>query len=118
MTSTLTATFARPAASRHTVFRVDQFVVPNHALPAFLKQVHRIDALLHEMPGCEQNLVLTRKEDIDTTRVLTLVQWQNEAGMAAAKAVVQQIYAAEGFDPPAFMRQLGVVADFGMYGLA
>ncbi|GGP22696.1 antibiotic biosynthesis monooxygenase [Silvimonas iriomotensis] len=117
MTSTLSNTPAIPTATRDTVFRVDQFVVPDHALPAFMKQAHRIDALLHEMPGCDHHLVLTRKQDIDSTRVLTLVQWHNQAGMAAAKALVQQIYASEGFEPQAFIQKLGVTADFGIYGL-
>ena len=28
---------------------------------------------------------------------------------------MRQRYAQEGFDPPAFMKQLGVQADFGAY---
>ncbi|MBB5191655.1 hypothetical protein HNQ50_002385 [Silvimonas terrae] len=118
MTSSTVAKPDIPAATQGAVFRVDQFVVPNAVLPAFMKQVRRIDALLHEMPGCEQNLVLTRAHDADTTRVLTLVQWQSQTAMVVARDFVQQIYAAEGFAPPAFIQQLGVVADFGVFGVA
>ncbi|GGP27143.1 antibiotic biosynthesis monooxygenase [Silvimonas amylolytica] len=118
MTSTRLAHLPVPVANPSAVFRIDQFVVPDQVLPAFMKQAHRIDALLHEMPGCEHHLVLTRQHDATHTRVLTLVQWHNEAGMAAAKAVVQQIYASEGFEPSAFIQKLGVTADFGIYGLA
>jgi hypothetical protein len=35
--------------------------------------------------------------------------------MRAAKAAVQARYAAEGFDPAAFLRRLGVRADMSSY---
>jgi len=35
--------------------------------------------------------------------------------MDAAKAAVQATYRQENFDPPAFMRKLGVRPDLGVY---
>ena len=97
-------------------FRVDRFAVPRAALAAFLERVRRSQRLLDEQPGCLQNLVLSRDDgaqaDVD---IVTIVEWADEAAMHAAKATVQARYAAEGFDPAAFMRGLGVRADMVSY---
>jgi len=98
-----------------SLFRVDTFEVPAAALPAFLERVHLSDRLLAELPGCLQHRVLTRAGDGPGYDVVTIVEWANAAAMAAAKTAVQHRYAEEGFDPPAFMRGLGVKASMGSY---
>jgi hypothetical protein len=103
--------------SRST-FRIDRFKVPETALAAFMARVHRIDRLLAAMPGCLQHLVLEQSGGPDDLRVvMTLVEWSDVATMASARAAVQEEYAREGFDPPSFMRALGVEAEFGVYAL-
>jgi heme-degrading monooxygenase HmoA len=114
--STPVATNAAAAATAAGPFRVDRFAVPRHALAPFLERVRRSQRLLDEQPGCLQNLVLSRDDgaqaEID---VVTIVEWADDAAMRAAKASVQARYAAEGFDPAAFMRGLGVRADMVSY---
>ena len=100
------------------VFRIDRFQVPAAAVAPFLARVHGIRELLAPQPGCRQNLVLTEAGEEGVLRVMTLVEWVSAEAMAAARASVQRCYADEGFDPQAFMRQLGVVADFGVYETA
>ncbi len=97
------------------LFRIDRFTVPAPAAAAFLDRVHRIQLLLDPQPGCRQNLVLTQTGEAGAMRVITVVEWESAAAMSAARAWVQQRYAEEGFDPAAFMRQLGVEADLGLY---
>jgi heme-degrading monooxygenase HmoA len=104
-----------PSRARYPVFRIDRFIVPESAVEAFMRRVQRIQSLIDPLPGCRQNLVLTQARDAGTLRVLTVVEWETTAAMDAARAYVQQQYAQEGFDPPAFMRQLGVEADLGLY---
>lgn len=101
--------------ARVPVFRIDRFNVPEGAMEPFMRRVQRIQSLIDPLPGCRQNLVLTQPRDIGTLRVMTVVEWENTAAMDAAKAYVQRQYAQEGFDPPAFMRELGVEADLGLY---
>jgi heme-degrading monooxygenase HmoA len=97
-------------------FRIDRFHVPEPALAAFMSRLHRIDRLLATMPGCRQHLVLEQSGGADDLRVvLTLVEWEDVQAMASARAAVQEEYAREGFDPPAFMRALGVQPEFGVY---
>jgi heme-degrading monooxygenase HmoA len=101
--------------ARVPVFRIDRFDVPESAEEAFLRRVQRIQSLIDPLPGCRQNLVLTQSRAEGRLRVVTVVEWETAAAMDAAKAYVQRQYAQEGFDPPAFMRQLGVEADLGLY---
>ena len=47
--------------------------------------------------------------------VVTVVTWESEAAMAAAREAVTAEAAARGFDRDAFMARLGVTGDFGTY---
>ena len=99
-------------------FRVDKFAVPEASLGAFLARVHKVDRLLANQPGCRQNLVLTQTEGPGEFNVVTIVEWESAEAMARAKAAMQAQYASEGFDPPAFMKQLGVRGDLSVYSRA
>ncbi len=98
-------------------YRIDKFIVPSSALSSFLKQIERIDAELSTLPGCEQHLVLIQEPDSagDALHVLTLVEWASAAHMSAAKTHMRQRYRHEGFEPAAFMQELGVRAELGDY---
>ncbi|BCL75093.1 hypothetical protein JHS3_08290 [Jeongeupia sp. HS-3] len=98
-----------------SVFRIDRFAVPADALARFVAQLHSIDRLLADMPGCKQHQVLSRADEAEAFNVMTIVEWASEEAMRSAKAVVQQHYAEAGFDPAAFMRELGVRPDFANY---
>jgi heme-degrading monooxygenase HmoA len=105
------------ASQSTSVFRIDRFVVPVNAVPAFIERLHHIQRTLGTMPGCQQNLVLIQKGVSGESNMVTVVEWANVQSMAAAKAAVEKIYAAEGFDPSAFMQKLGVRSDLGVYSL-
>ena len=98
-----------------SVFRIDKFVVPADALPTFMEQVRRTQRALGTIPGCQQNLVLTRTGGSGEFNVMTLVEWVDAQALAVAKAVMQKKYVEEGFDATAFMQRLGVRADMGLY---
>lgn len=98
-----------------SLFRIDRFNVPAAAVDAFMDRVHRIQLLLDPQPGCRQNLVLTQIGEDGAMRVITVVEWESAAAMSTARTWVQRRYAEEGFDSAAFMRQLGVEADLGLY---
>lgn len=98
-----------------SLFRVDKFAVPAASLGAFLERVHNVDRLLASQPGCKQNMVLTQTEGPGEFNVVTIVEWASAEAMAAARATMQAHYATEGFDPPVFMRSLGVRGDLSVY---
>jgi len=101
-----------------SLFRVDKFAVPAASLSAFLARVHKVDRVLAMQPGCRQSLVLTQTEGPGEFNVVTIVEWSSAEAMAQAKATMQAHYASEGFDPPAFMKSLGVRGDLSVYGRA
>ena len=104
-----------PAAPTTATFRVDRFAVPSDALESFMARLRITQRLLDECEGCRQNLVLEGAVEGDRVGVVTIVEWASGAAMEAAKAAMQAHYAREGFEPAAFIRQLGVRADIGSY---
>jgi len=97
------------------VYRIDRFNVPAQAMPAFMERVRYTQQALDGLPGCRQNLVLTQPDLAGEFNVMTIVEWSDEQSLSAAKAMMQQRYAQERFDPAAFMHGLGVRADMGLY---
>jgi hypothetical protein len=80
--------------------------------------VHYVDRLLARQPGCIQNIVLTQTEGPGEFNVVTIVEWASAEAMARAKATMQAHYSSEGFDPPTFMKSLGVRGELSVYGRA
>lgn len=105
------STSAAPAP----VYRLDHFVVPAAAMPAFTERLRLTQQALDTMPGCKQNLVLSRIGASGEYDIATLVEWESAEAVAAAKAAMQQRYADSGFDPAQFMRELGIRADMAAY---
>ena len=102
-------------AESTSLFRVDKFAVPAASLTAFLERVHNVDRLLATQPGCIQNIVLTQTEGSGEFNVVTIVEWASAEAMALAKETMQAHYASEGFNPPVFMKSLGVRGDLSVY---
>lgn len=101
--------------SSPTLYRVDKFTVPNAAVAAFAERLRTIQQRLASQAGVRQNLVLTQPAGPDATQMVTIVEWESEAAMAAAKAFTQRYYAEQGFNPAAFMQAHGIRPDFGVY---
>ncbi|WP_332777217.1 antibiotic biosynthesis monooxygenase [Polaromonas sp.] len=106
------------ASTTACVFRIDKFVVPADALPAFIKQMQHIQGAVHGLPGCQRDLLLTQTGGAGEFNVVRMIEWASAEAVAAAQAVVQKKFADEGFDPAAFVQRLGVRADLGFYSKA
>ncbi len=104
-----------PTSHAASIFRIDRFVVPADALPAFMERLRFTQQTLDTMPGCKQNLVLKQEGSPGEYDIITLVEWSDAEAIATAKATMQAKYAEEGFDPAAFMQTLSVRADMGVY---
>lgn len=97
------------------LYRLDTFVVPNHALPDFLHRVHETHALLQTQPGFVQDFVLEQPEEDEATRVATLVEWADESAMRGAGEAVHAMRRGSSFDPQTFMTERGITADMRVY---
>ena len=96
-------------------FRIDRFDVPRPALEPFMARLRITQQLLDAREGCRQNLVLLGAEQGEAIAVVTIVEWASDDAMATARAAMQAHYAREGFDPAAFMRDLGIRPDMRAY---
>jgi heme-degrading monooxygenase HmoA len=96
-------------------FRIDRFDVPRPALESFMARLRITQQLLDGREGCRQNLVLLGAEQGEAIAVVTIVEWASDDAMATARAAMQAHYAREGFDPAAFMRDLGIRPDMRAY---
>lgn len=103
------------AGQGESIFRIDRFVVPAHALPAFMERLRFTQQTLDAQPGCRQNLVLKQEGNPGEFKIITLVEWADAEAIAAAKAAMQAKYREEGFDPAAFIQELRVQADMDVY---
>jgi hypothetical protein len=99
------------------VYRIDAFDVPSSARDAFLARVRKVQTMLQALDGCRQNLVLTQSGGPGHFDVVTVVEWESETAMAAARQFVRERYESEGFDPATFMASLGVTGQLGVYSL-
>ena len=106
---------SNPQSASTASFRVDRFVVPSQALEPFMARLRVTQRLLDEREGCRQNLVLAGAPEGDTIGVVTIVEWASGDAMRAARLAMQAHYAREGFDPAAFIQQLGIRADMAAY---
>ncbi len=102
-------------ANADAVFRIDKFIVPAAAMPAFIDRLRRTREALSALPGCRQNLVLTQTGGPGRFNVITFVEWADVNAIAGAQETMKRAYAEEGFDPTAFMQGLGVQGDIGNY---
>lgn len=97
------------------VYRIDKFIVPMPSKARFLERLRITHDMLDQAEGCEQNLLLEQVDGTGRFNVITFVQWRNAACYAAARQQSLAAQAATGFDPAAFMQELGVIADLADY---
>ena len=96
-------------------FRIDAFTVPEAARPEFERRSRQTHALLRQQAGFVRDHWFEKVSGDGTIDVITMVEWRDEASIASAIPVVRAMHAATGFDPAAFCRENGIVANLGVY---
>lgn len=96
-------------------YRLDRFIVPHSAREEFLPRIHSIHALLKTQPGFIQDFLLEQPIDDQCFSLVTLVEWQDQASIAAARMEVKARYEKTGFNPQQAMEQLGITMEMGNY---
>jgi heme-degrading monooxygenase HmoA len=97
------------------IYRVDKFVVPAAARREFLGKVRSTHQLLKAQPGFVRDVVLEQASGPGRFNFVTLVEWQSQSAMDAAKAAVTAAHATSGFDPQKLLARLGIEADIATY---
>lgn len=98
-------------------FRVARFVVPTAGRDEFVARLQRTHDLIAEQPGVVQDFLLEQSGGPGEFNVVTIVEWENEKAIEAARGAVEQAHADRGFDPEALFERLDVTPDFATYEL-
>lgn len=98
-----------------TIFRVDRFVVPQAAREEFLRRVRETHEILRRQPGFVREVLLERISGPGRFNIVTVVEWESQAAIDAARAAVETARAATGFSPQETLQRLGIEADMANY---
>ncbi len=91
-----------------SIEHLNQLIVPAASKAAFLERMKINGDLLRTLPGFVDNAVYCRELGSGETEFVTIVHWQNEAALQAAKTALQLANEKEGFDLATFRQQLGI----------
>ncbi|ATL46258.1 hypothetical protein COR50_03210 [Chitinophaga caeni] len=101
-------------ATTGSVYFIDQFKVPNEALPAFEQRMALNREMIKKMEGFEGDTIYKFSSG-DTTQLITVAHWRDAAALEQAKNKVIASYQAEGFDMPAQLKAWGIQMERGIY---
>ena len=97
------------------IYRVDKFVVPDHARQEFISRVRNTHQLLRTLPGFLQDFVLEQSSGPSEFNFVTIVEWDGVESIENAKAAVMAMHKAMNCNPQEMFARLGIRADLGHY---
>lgn len=97
------------------VYRVDKFVVPDHARDQFWTNVRRTHSVLRNQPGFLDDALLEKHSGSGRYNVVTIVKWSSADDLAAARTAVEDAHRAANFRPAEFFESVGIEADLANY---
>ncbi|MHB1084293.1 MAG: antibiotic biosynthesis monooxygenase family protein [Thiobacillus sp.] len=98
-----------------SVFRIDKFVVPEGGKHEFVQRVRETHEFLRTLPGFVRDLVVEKTAGAGVFNYVTLVEWESEEAISAAKNAVHAHHAARNFSPQELWSRLGIEADLANY---
>ncbi|MFO7304341.1 MAG: antibiotic biosynthesis monooxygenase family protein [Gammaproteobacteria bacterium] len=102
-------------SENNRIYRVDKFVVPQAVRGEFLQKVDATHRILRQQPGFVRDVILEQIAGPGRFNIVTIVEWESQAAIDAAREAVTKVHAENGFNPQAFMARLGVQADIANY---
>jgi heme-degrading monooxygenase HmoA len=99
----------------HRIYRVDKFSVPSSARKEFINRVHRNHEFLRTLPGFIQDNILEQVGGPGQFNFVTIVVWDSEESIEAARNAVTANYEKIGFNPREMFANLGIKADLANY---
>jgi heme-degrading monooxygenase HmoA len=102
-------------SEKAAIYRVDKFVVPQAAREEFLQRVGDTHRILRQQPGFVRDALLEQVAGPGRFNIVTVVEWDSQAAIDAARSAVMKAHAESGFNPQETMARLGVEADIANY---
>lgn len=97
------------------VFKVDKFMVPETAKNEFLEKLHATHRLLEQQPGFVRQFLLEQQGGPGKFNFVTLVEWESQEAIGAAREAVYALQQQMNFDPQEMWTRLGIRADLATY---
>jgi len=105
---------ARPRKEDEVNF-IDKFFVPVAAKKEFYERMQFNRNLIKTLPGFIEDAAYEYTDDGGNLVCVTIARWKNREALNKAKEAVQSEYKKQGFDLPAMLQRLHIVADRGIY---
>jgi heme-degrading monooxygenase HmoA len=96
-------------------FRIDAFTVPQASRDEFVAAMRRNLAFIETLPGFISHVVFEKTNGPTDFNIVTIAAWESQQAIAAAGDKVRAYYQGIGFDMPATLARLEVVASLGYY---
>ena len=90
------------------LYRIDTFTLPESAMAEFTARSAMTVDLLRRQPGFVRDHWFQKVAGDGSVNVITMVEWRDEASIAAAGQAVRALHAGADFDAAAFLQQYGV----------
>lgn len=74
------------------LYRVDKFIVPEHARAEFLGRVGATHDLLRKQPGFVRELLLEQVGGPGEFNIVTLVEWESDKAIERARETVTALH--------------------------
>lgn len=100
------------------VYRVDKFVVPDHAREEFWTHVRRTHEVLRDQPGFLDDVLLEQHSGPGRFNMVTIARWSSPDDLVAARTAVEHAHREADFRPAEFFERAGIEADLANYAEA
>lgn len=97
------------------IYRVDKFMVPDHAREEFIEKVQATHQLLKTQSGFLQDFILEQASGPGEFNIVTMVEWDSIEAIEPARAAVMALHQEMNFNPQELFTRLGIKADLGNY---
>jgi heme-degrading monooxygenase HmoA len=104
-----------PQIKSERIYRVDKFVVPDHAREEFISRVRNTHQLLRTLRGFLQDFVLEQSAGPGEFNFVTMVEWDGLASLENARAAVMAMHKETHFNPQEMFARLGIKTDLANY---
>ena len=85
--------------------------MPQNAGAEFLQKVRSTREILRRQPGFIRDALLEQVSGPGRFNIVTVAEWESQAAIDAARAVVMKAHAESVFSPQEMMARLGIEAD-------
>lgn len=99
----------------HPVYRVDKFIVPNHARDEFLDKVNQTHQLLRTLEGFAQDFILEQVGGPGEFNIVTVVIWSDAKFIENARQAVMAKHEEMNLNPQEMYARLSIKADVATY---